>query len=41
MAGLPLFGLKFISRSWFNLNTSWAISLILVGAVALVLGLTE
>jgi hypothetical protein len=35
------FGLKFISRSWFNLDTSWAISLILVGAVALVLGLTE
>ncbi|SHL90104.1 hypothetical protein SAMN05444321_4515 [Bradyrhizobium lablabi] len=35
------FGLKFISRSWFNLDMSWAISLILVGAVALVLGLTE
>jgi hypothetical protein len=35
------FGLKFISRSWFNLDTSWAISLILVGAVALVLGLME
>jgi hypothetical protein len=30
-------GLKFVSRSWFNLDTSWAISLILVGAVALVL----
>jgi hypothetical protein len=36
-----IFGLKFISRSWFNLDTPWAISLILVGAVALVLGLTE
>ncbi len=32
-------GLKFISRSWFNLDTSWAISLILVGAIALVLNL--
>jgi hypothetical protein len=28
-------GLKFVSRSWFNLNTSWAVSLVLVGAVAL------
>src|SRR5437879_6933618 len=28
-----IFGLKFISRSWFNLDTPWAISLILVGAV--------
>nr|WP_249150324.1 hypothetical protein [Bradyrhizobium sp. JYMT SZCCT0180] len=34
-------GLKFVSRSWFNLDTSWAISLILVGAVALVLSLAE
>jgi hypothetical protein len=33
-------GLKFVSRSWFNLDTSWAISLILVGAIALVLSLT-
>lgn len=32
-------GLKFVSRSWFNLDTSWAVSLILVGAIALVLGL--
>jgi hypothetical protein len=32
-------GLKFVSRSWFNLDTSWAISLILVGAIALALGL--
>jgi hypothetical protein len=32
-------GLKFIWRSWFNLETSWAVSLILVGAIALVLGL--
>jgi hypothetical protein len=34
-------GLKFVSRSWFNLDTSWAVSLILVGAVALGLGLQE
>jgi hypothetical protein len=34
-------GLKFISRSWFNLDTAWAASLILVGAIALVLSLTD
>jgi hypothetical protein len=34
-------GLKFVARSWFNLDTSWAVSLILVGAIALVLGLAE
>jgi hypothetical protein len=28
-------GLKFVSRSWFNLDTAWALSLILVGAVSL------
>jgi hypothetical protein len=33
-------GLKFVSRSWFNLDTAWALSLILVGAIALVLSLT-
>jgi hypothetical protein len=32
-------GLKFISRSWFNLDMSWAISLVLVGIIALVLSL--
>ena len=32
-------GLKFVSRSWFNLDTSWAVSLILVGAIALGLSL--
>jgi len=32
-------GLKFVSRSWFNLDMSWAVSLILVGAIALVVGL--
>jgi hypothetical protein len=34
-------GLKFVSRSWFNLDTSWAVSLIVVGAIALVLSLAE
>jgi hypothetical protein len=34
-------GVKFVARSWFNLDTSWAASLILVGAIALVLGLAE
>jgi hypothetical protein len=34
-------GLKFVSRSWFNLDTAWAVSLILVGAIALVLSLTD
>jgi hypothetical protein len=33
-------GLKFVSRSWFNLDAAWAVSLILVGVVALVLSLT-
>ena len=28
-------GLRFVSRSWFNLDAVWAISLVLVGAVAL------
>jgi hypothetical protein len=32
-------GLKFVSRSWFNLDTAWAVSLVLVGAIALLLGL--
>jgi hypothetical protein len=35
------FGLKFISRSWFNLDASWAVSLILVGATALTLNLAD
>jgi hypothetical protein len=29
-------GLKFVSRSWFNLDALWALSLILVGTIALV-----
>ena len=29
-------GLKFLSKSWFNLDVIWALSLIIVGALALV-----
>jgi hypothetical protein len=34
-------GLKFVSRSWFNLDTIWALSLTVVGAIALVFGLAN
>jgi len=34
-------GLKFVSRSWLNLDTSWAVSLILVGVIALGFGLAS
>jgi hypothetical protein len=34
-------GLKFVSRSWFNLDTSWAVSLILVGVIAFGFALAE
>jgi hypothetical protein len=34
-------GLKFVARSWFNLDTVWAVSLILVGAVALAISLAH
>jgi len=34
-------GLKFVSRSWFNLDAVWATSLVLVGAVALVFNLVS
>jgi hypothetical protein len=30
-------GLRFVSRSWFNLDLAWAVSLVLIGAVALAL----
>jgi hypothetical protein len=33
-------GVRFVSKSWFNLDAAWAISLILVGAVALAFNLT-
>ena len=29
------FGLKFVSRSWFNLDATWAATLTLVGAISL------
>jgi hypothetical protein len=32
-------GLQYLSRSWFNLDTVWALSLILVGAIALAVAL--
>src|SRR4051794_33477622 len=34
-------GLKFVSRSWFNLDTSWAVSLIVVGALSLAISLVS
>ncbi len=34
-------GLKFVSRSWFDLDASWAISLILVGALSLAINLAS
>ncbi|MGY8666757.1 hypothetical protein Q3C01_30990 [Bradyrhizobium sp. UFLA05-109] len=34
-------GLKFVSRSWFNLDAAWAASLVLVGAVALAFNLAS
>ena len=33
-------GLKFMQRSWSNLETTWAVSLILVGAIALAFSVT-
>ena len=34
-------GLKFVSRSWFNLDATWAFSLILVGTLSLSISLTS
>jgi hypothetical protein len=34
-------GLKFVARSWFNLDVTWAFSLILVGALALAINLSH
>ncbi len=34
-------GLKFVSRSWFNLDAMWAFSLILVGALSLAISLAS
>jgi hypothetical protein len=32
-------GLKFVSRSWFNLDATWAFSLVLVGAISLAISI--
>jgi hypothetical protein len=34
-------GLKFVSRSWFNLDAIWAVSLILMGALSLAFNLAS
>lgn len=34
-------GLKFVSRSWFNLDATWAVSLILMGAISLAVSVTS
>jgi hypothetical protein len=34
-------GLKFLTRSWFNLDASWAVSLVFVGALSLALSLVD
>lgn len=34
-------GLKFVSRSWFNLDATWAVSLVLVGGLSLTISLAN
>ncbi len=34
-------GLKFVKRSWFNLDAIWAIAFVLVGAVSLAFALAD
>ena len=34
-------GLKFVSRTWFNLDAIWAVSLIFVGTLALAISLVS
>ena len=34
-------GLKFVSRSWFNLDATWAMTLVLVGAISLALSVAD
>ncbi len=34
-------GLKFVTRSWFNLDATWAVSFVLVGALSLVISVTS
>ena len=33
-------GLQFVSRSWFNLDVTWAVALVLVGALSLAFSLS-
>jgi hypothetical protein len=34
-------GVRFVARSWFNLETVWAVSLVLVGAAALAINVAD
>ena len=34
-------GLKFVSRSWFNLDATWAVTLVLVGVLSLAICLVD
>jgi hypothetical protein len=34
-------GLRFLSKSWFNLDATWAVSLIFVGALSFVINLAS
>jgi hypothetical protein len=34
-------GVRFVARSWFNLDTVWAMSLVLVGAIALAINVAD
>jgi hypothetical protein len=34
-------GLKFVSRSWFNLDATWSVSLLLVGVLSLAVCLAD
>jgi hypothetical protein len=34
-------GVSFVSRSWFNLDATWAFSLVLVGALSLAINLAS
>jgi hypothetical protein len=34
-------GLTFVSRSWFNLDAMWAVSLVLVGVLSLIISLAD
>jgi hypothetical protein len=33
-------GLKYVARSWFNLDVAWALSLVMVGALSLAISLS-